>query len=106
MAMINKAEVGSLQKAQWMVDFMIFTPPMIIGGTLLIKKKALGIVSGISLLLAVSLLFIGLVPIMIYLGVSGSDPIDWIGILTVLVCGLISFVPLAKFIRGASRYES
>ncbi|MCG3218532.1 MAG: hypothetical protein KAR35_05980 [Candidatus Heimdallarchaeota archaeon] len=98
-ALINETAVDPLQEAQWIVDFLIVIPPMIVGSILLIKQKNLGYVAGTGLFLVYSMLFLGVIPIMIYQAVSESVAIDWIGIIIVFVSGFVCFLPLAKFIK-------
>ena len=102
-ALINQRQVDSFELAQWIDDILVAAPPLIIAGFLMLRRKALGYVSGMGLLLLGSMLFIGLVPIMVIQPLLKDSPIDVIGIIIILVSGMICFIPLALFFRGAAK---
>jgi hypothetical protein len=85
----------------WIADFVTVIPTCLIGGFLLWRREALGYVAGAALLLQYSLLFIGLVPVMVFPALYDASAIDGAGIALMLVCGSICLVLLALFVRGA-----
>ena len=82
---------------------MIGCPAILGCGYLLLRRKALGYVAGAGLLLMCSLLFVGVIPAMVFQALSANTPVDLIGILVVLVTGMICFVPFVLFVRGVAR---
>jgi hypothetical protein len=83
----------------WIADLTTIAPVCLTGGILLLQRKALGYVGGTGLLLAYSMLFIGLLPVMVFPALYNASPIDWVGIVMMLVAGLICLMLLARFAR-------
>lgn len=104
-ALINQNPVDRMELAQWIDDLVVVSPPLFITGFLMLQRKALGYVAAMGLLLLCSMLFIGLVPVMVIQALLKNAPVDVIGILVVLVSGMICFIPLSLFIRGAAKCE-
>ena len=77
-------------------------PAWVIGGALLWRREPLGYVTGLALLFQASMLFIGLIVVLILQPVMTTAPFALIDVLVVFVMGLICFVPLALFVRGAA----
>jgi hypothetical protein len=80
-------------------DFLI-SPVLVIGGVLLWQRRELGYVAGLALLFQASMLFIGLIVLLIlqpFLTAAGFRLID---VVVVFVLGLICFIPFALFVRG------
>jgi hypothetical protein len=80
----------------------------IIGGILLIRIKPLGYIAGLGLLFAASMLFVGLIIILIIQPVLTTAPFSPIDIIVVALMGLILSIPFFLFLRGtikASRIE-
>ena len=75
------------------------------GGILLLRKKPLGFSTGLGLLVAVSSLFIGLILFFFIAPLVADRAFDWIEVITVLVMGLICFVPTGIFWRGVVKRE-
>jgi hypothetical protein len=82
-------------------DFLV-SPAWIIGGVLLWRRKALGYASGLGLLFSLSMLFVGLIVVMILQPVLTAAPFDGAGVLIVAAMGLVCFIPCALFLRGAA----
>ncbi len=78
----------------------------VIGGILLLGRKAPGYTMGLGFLLAASSLFIGLILFFFIAPLLTDRPFDWIDVLTVFLMGLICFVPTALFCRGVVRSEN
>ncbi len=102
-ALIKQSEVDQFMIAQWIVDFVVASPPIIIIGFFMMRRKALGYATGMSLLLFLSVLFIGVVPILIVEAVLTNNPIDITGIFIVLASGMVCFIPLLLFIKGINK---
>ncbi len=74
----------------------------ITGGYLLLRKRPLGYTIGLGLLVAASFLFLGLILFFFLAPLLVARPFDWIEVLTVLVMGLIAFVPTVLFWLGVA----
>jgi hypothetical protein len=77
-----------------------FSILFIVGGILLLRRKALGYVSGLGLLFAASTLFIGLL-VYFFLQPFLSDVyFAWVDFLVVLLMSLICFIPFVLYVRA------
>jgi hypothetical protein len=85
----------------WIADFVTVVPTCLVGGVLLWRRKVLGYVAGAGLLLQYGLLFIGLLPVMVFPALYNASAIDGIGIALMFVFGSICLVLLALFVRSA-----
>ena len=63
----------------------------------------MGYVAGVDLLLLGSLLFIGLIPVIVFTALYTASPIDVGGIVEMLVMGLVCFIPFGLYVRGIVR---
>ena len=77
-------------------------PTWIIGGALLQRRKAIGLVSGLGLLFQVSMLFIGLIAHVALRPFVSDQQFPVTDAFAVLAMGLICFIPFALFLRGAA----
>ena len=102
-SLINKAPPDRMELVQWIDDLVIGSPAILGGGYLLLRRKALGYVAGLGLLLMCSLLFVGVIPAMVFQALSANTPVDLIGILVVLVTGMVCFIPFVLFVRGVAK---
>jgi hypothetical protein len=90
---LPRPELGLL-----VADFLL-AATLLVGGILLWRRQPLGYVSGVGLLFQASMLFVGLLGIMLLqpvLGGSAYPPGDF---LVILVMGLVCFIPFALFVR-------
>ncbi|MFC1724598.1 hypothetical protein ACFL4T_03155 [candidate division KSB1 bacterium] len=101
--LINQTQPDNVELVQWIDDLVVGSPPLLVGGYLLLRRKALGYVAGAGLLLMCSMLFIGVIPAMVFQALSADMPIDVIGILIVLISGMVCFIPFVLFVRGAAK---
>ena len=79
--------------------------PSIAGGVLLLRRKPLGYASGLGLLFAESMLFIGLIMVLFLQPVFTDVSFEMIDVVLVLVMGLIFFFPTGFFLRGVVKSE-
>jgi hypothetical protein len=100
-ALAGPADVGPLDRMLWIADLTTIGPAALAGGVLLLQRQALGYVGGTGLLLTYSLLFIGLLPVMLFPALYDGSPVDGAGTILMLICGLISLALLARFVRAA-----
>ncbi|MFQ5864756.1 MAG: hypothetical protein ACE5IW_05950 [bacterium] len=104
--LINQTPPDNLELVQWIDDLVVGSPALLVGGYLLLRRKALGYVAGAGLLLMCSVLFIGVIPAMVFQALSSNTPIDVIGILIVLISGMVCFVPFLLFVRGVAKTKT
>jgi len=100
---ISHTPLDRMECVQLIADVVVGCPALLVGGYLLLRRKALGYVAGAGLLLMCSVLFIGVIPAMVLQALAADVPIDVIGILVVLLAGMICFVPFVLFLRGVVR---
>jgi hypothetical protein len=79
---------------------LILSALLIGGGALLLRRKPLGYVSGLGLLFAASMLFIGLIIFLLLQPVLTKSPFVLTDVIVVMIMGLICFIPLGLFLRG------
>jgi hypothetical protein len=94
----SQTPVAPPELAQWIGDFAVGCPPLIIVGFELWRRKVLGYVGGAWFLLAYGVLALSLIPILL-----SASPVDVAGIVIVAVMAGLCFVPLAFFVRGSMR---
>ena len=105
-ALISQTPVDPIMELPLWIADLTLSPAWLVGGFLLWRREALGYVAGAGLLLLYSLLFIGLITVMVFQGLFSASPIDVAGIVVMLVMGLICFIPFALFVRGAASDRS
>jgi hypothetical protein len=71
------------------------------GGALLLRRRPLGYTSGLGLLFAVSMLFIGLILILILQPILTDANFIFTDVIVVFVMGLVCFIPFGLYVRGA-----
>jgi hypothetical protein len=91
---LSVTEIGVL------VADVVLSVVMIFGGALLLRQNALGYSSALGLLFAASMLFIGLILILLLQPIFTETPFALIDIIVVFVMGLVCFIPFALFVRG------
>lgn len=101
-ALANQTPVSDTELALLVVDFLM-APAWIIGGVLLWRRQALGYVGGTGLLFQTSMLFIGLIMIMLLQPLLTDAAFSLIDIVVVFIMGLVCFVPFVLFVRGVVR---
>ena len=101
--LISQTPPDSMELVQWIDDLVVGSPALLIGGYLLLRRRALGYVAGAGLLLMCSMLFIGVIPAMVFQALAADTPIDVIGILVVFFSSMICFIPFVLFLRGVAK---
>jgi hypothetical protein len=86
-------------------DFTVVIPTCFVGGLLLWRRQALGYVGGAGLLLMYSLLFAGLIPVMVFPAFYDASPMPVVDIVVILVCCAMCFIPFVLFVRGTARNQ-
>ena len=100
-AIIDQAPVPATEFALNIADFLI-SPALVIGGVLLWRREALGYVTGLGLLFQESMLFVGLIFILILRPFMTAAQFVLTDVLVIFVMGMVCFIPLALFVRGAA----
>lgn len=98
-ALTSQTPVAETELALHVSDFSI-APALIIGGVLLWQRKELGYVTGLGLLFQASMLFVGLIILLLVQPFLTAAPFLLVDVVVILVLGLICFIPFALFVRG------
>jgi len=98
-ALIRRTPVGALQIMLWIGDLATVAPLCLTGGVLLLQRRALGYVAGPGVLLTYTMLFFGLLPVMLYTALYNGTAVDSIGIVMMAAAGLLCLVLLVLFLR-------
>lgn len=80
-------------------DFLI-APAWVICGILLWRRKAFGYVTGLGLLFQASMLFIGLIILLVLQPFLTNTPFALVDVGVILIMGLICFIPFGLYVRG------
>ena len=95
----GRAALPQSELAVFVADFFV-APAWIIGGVLLWRRKPLGYVGGTGLLFNASMLFIGVIGIVILQAIQSGAPFPLVDVVILLAMGLICFIPFGLLIRG------
>jgi hypothetical protein len=98
-ALINQTKITETEIALLISDFL-FSPAWVICGLLLWRRKAFGYLAGLGMLFQASMLFIGLIIVLIVNPIITTVPFILLDVVVVFIMGLICFIPLALFARG------
>ncbi|HEX2993315.1 MAG TPA: hypothetical protein VHP14_00735 [Anaerolineales bacterium] len=98
-AILNGISLPETELAVSVADFLT-TPAWIIGGVLLWRRKEPGYASGLGLLFQGSMLFIGLIVVMLLQPLLNTAPLAITDVIVIAAMGLIYFVPFILFARG------
>jgi hypothetical protein len=101
-ALTSRAPVAVTELAQWITDFAVGCPPVLVGGLTLWRRKALGYVTGAGLLLQYGALSVGLIPFLLLQPYLTASPVDVVGVFVILFMAAVCFIPFAFFVRGAA----
>ncbi len=99
-ALASQTPIAETELALHISDFLI-TQAWVIGGLLLWQRKDLGYVIGLGLLFQASMLFIGLIAVLLLQPFLTAAPLALADVVVVSAMGLICFIPFALFLRGA-----
>ena len=100
-ALASQAAMAETELALNVTD-MTIGPALVIGGVSLWRRREFGYMTGLGLLFQASMLFIGLIIILLVQPFLTGAPFALIDVLVVSIMGLISFVPFALFVRGVA----
>jgi len=98
-AIINQIQLPETEMALNISDFLM-SPASIIGGLLLWQRKEMGYVFGLGLLFQQSMLFIGLIAILVIQPFLLDIPFAVSDVIVVFLMGLTCFIPFFMYARG------
>ncbi len=98
-ALINHTPIAETELALHTADFLI-APAWIVCGGLLWQRRAFGYVAGLGLLFQASMLFIGLIIVLLLQPLMTAAPFSLVDVVVTFVMGMVCFIPFALFIRG------
>jgi hypothetical protein len=98
-AIASQTPVLGPELALQLADFVV-APGMVTGGVLLWRRQRLGYVTGLGLLFQASMLFVGLIVVLLLQPFVLDAPFAPLDVVVVFVLGLLCFVPLVLFARG------
>jgi len=90
----------------WIVDFTVGVPLVIIGGVLILQKKALGYVFSPSLLLYLGMLDIGVSIFFLFKWIYNEPDFDIGALIIFFIVALICFIPLWYFFKNSHRNKN
>ena len=95
----GRAALPQSELAVFVADFFV-APAWVVGGVMLWQREPLGYVSGTGLLFSASMLFVGVIGIVILQAMQSNASFPLTDVLVLLVMGLICFIPFGLFVRG------
>ena len=98
-ALTRHSTVANTELALNVADLLV-TPAWVLGGIMLWRYQTFGYMAGLGLLFQASMLFIGLIIFMLLQPLLTGGPFVLTDLITIVVMGLICFIPLALFVRG------
>ena len=98
-AIVNGTPFAETQLAVQVADSTVI-PAWIIGGVLLWRRRPLGYVGGAGLLFQGSMLFIGLIAVMLLQPLLTGAPFALVDVIVIAAMGLVCFVPFGLYVRG------
>jgi hypothetical protein len=101
-AVANQTPLPRAELAVWISDSVI-VPAWVIGGVMLWRRKALGYVTGAGLLFQGSMLFIGLILVLLLQPLLTAAPFALSDVVVVAVMGLVCFIPFGLYVRAVLR---
>jgi len=101
----NRAALPILEIGVLVAD-IVLSVLMIAGGAALLRRMPLGYISGLGLLFAASMLFVGLIVFLLLQPLITEAPFALLDVIVVFVMGLICFIPFGLFVRGVASEES
>jgi hypothetical protein len=98
-ALVNGAVIAKAELAVNVSDLLI-SPAWVVGGVLLWRRREIGYVIGLGLLLGISMLFIALIVFLILQPLLTNAPFALADVVMISAMSLICFIPLCLFLRG------
>jgi len=102
----NQVHPDRIMVAQWITDLVVGSPALLITGLLMIRRKMFGYMAGTGVLLLMTVLFVGLIPVMIIEAALSGTAVKIPDLLIIAVSSLICVIPLSLFIKGILKVTS
>lgn len=102
-ALIHQKSFAVMEMALFINDLVVICPALLVGGFALWQKKPFGYLVGPGLLVQYGLLAFSVVPVLIYQAAIYQQPVDWGGLITVSIMGLLCLIPYGFFAWGAKQ---
>jgi hypothetical protein len=88
-----------------MIADIVISIFFITGGALLLRRSSLGYVSGLGFLFGASMLFIGLIMVLLLQPMLMGIPFSLIDVIVVFIMGLVCFIPFGLFVRKVAAIQ-
>jgi hypothetical protein len=98
-ALTGQTAMAETELALLATDLLI-APSWIVGGVLLWQRKGFGYISGLGLLFQASMLFIGLIIVLLLHPSMTGAAFVLSDVIVVFAMGIVCFIPFALFVRG------
>jgi len=100
-ALVEGTPISEATLAVHVADLLI-VPAWVIGGMLLWRCRPMGYVAGLGLLFQGSMLFVGLIVVLLLQPVLVEGTLALSDVVAVAIMGLICFIPFGLFVRGVA----
>lgn len=101
-AAINQTPLPAPELGLLVADF-IACAAWVIGGIMLWRRQSLGYVTGMGLLFCASMLFVGVIAILLLQPIISGGPLPVMDIIVLAIMSLICFIPFVLYVRGVVR---
>lgn len=88
-----------------MIADIVLSIFFITGGTLLLRRSSLGYVSGLAFLFVASMLFIGLIMVLLLQPALIGIPFMLVDVIVVFIMGLVCFIPFGLFVSKVAAIQ-
>lgn len=103
-ALVDKTSLP-VSEAGVLVADLTLSLPWALGGWLLVRRRPFGYGSSLGFLYALSMLFLGLILLLVLQPVMTAASFDLGGLTVTLVMSLVCFIPFGLFVRGVIRAD-
>ncbi|MBN2048462.1 MAG: hypothetical protein JW750_11510 [Anaerolineaceae bacterium] len=101
-AVVSGAEMSGVDFALNRADFLA-APAWMVSGMMLWERKGFGYAAGLGMLCAGSMLFIGLMVVLVARALMAGEALPWVDMGVVGAMGLVILIPFIGFLRGVAR---
>jgi hypothetical protein len=98
-ALTSQTPIAETELALHTSDFLT-APAWVVCGVLLWRRKEFGYVVGLGLLFQASMLFVGLIIVLLLQPFLTTAPFVLADVVVIFILGLICFIPFGLFVRG------
>lgn len=98
-----QAESIAVSEVGVLVADMVLSVLLVAGGVMLLRHRAMGVASGLGLLYAASMLFVGLIVLLVIQSVMSGATIPVVDILVVALMGSVCFIPFIRYLSACAK---